>query len=365
MARMVRKVLPGPRPPSSDTGSSKRRLGSDSLIYVHSQRRHWRQPHHQRRHEDRPAQQRRSRYGNWCLYQSIDRWSYNACGRCIELATSSIRDMSWVPICSSIYIISGDCIKTLLIVFLLQSIESDMISDFLLGARPMPSPVIFWSFWVKSSFTGLFGGGVVGNGGSSAVIHLVFLSLAAASMDEDSYKHVPGDTAGDVGVVWERFGGCFVTFDLGTKAGVILLAPTGAWISGNYIGATGGQSGLIPLMALTYDVTGVKLEIGSVATPFNRQSLAKSLADCQRYYLTTIGEEYTYLSVAGAQTGNTITYPVTMRTSPTVTPTWTTQANATSMTINGLSASSCLMYGNAVAVGQINIIGTLACSAEL
>ena len=31
-------------------------------------------------------------------------------------------------------------------------------------------------------------------------------------------------------------------------------------------------------------LTGVKLEIGSVATPFNRQSLAKSMADCQRYY---------------------------------------------------------------------------------
>ena len=31
-------------------------------------------------------------------------------------------------------------------------------------------------------------------------------------------------------------------------------------------------------------LTGVKLEVGSVATPFNRQSLAKSMADCERYY---------------------------------------------------------------------------------
>ena len=36
-------------------------------------------------------------------------------------------------------------------------------------------------------------------------------------------------------------------------------------------------------------MTGVKLEIGSVATPFNRQSLAKSMADCQRYYEITAG----------------------------------------------------------------------------
>ena len=35
-----------------------------------------------------------------------------------------------------------------------------------------------------------------------------------------------------------------------------------------------------------FGITGVKLEIGAVATPYNRQSLVKSLADCQRYYQT-------------------------------------------------------------------------------
>ena len=50
-----------------------------------------------------------------------------------------------------------------------------------------------------------------------------------------------------------------------------------------FFGATGAVS-IVATNGATFYLTGVKLEIGSVATPFNRQSLAKSMADCQRYY---------------------------------------------------------------------------------
>ena len=52
----------------------------------------------------------------------------------------------------------------------------------------------------------------------------------------------------------------------------------------DYSGATGARQRCRAPTARRSIVTGVKLEIGSVATPFNRQSLAKSMADCQRYY---------------------------------------------------------------------------------
>ena len=52
---------------------------------------------------------------------------------------------------------------------------------------------------------------------------------------------------------------------------------------GKFIGVTGSVS-IVATSGATFNLTGVKLEIGSVATPFNRQSLAKSMADCQRYY---------------------------------------------------------------------------------
>ena len=54
----------------------------------------------------------------------------------------------------------------------------------------------------------------------------------------------------------------------------------------NYVGANGAVKVFVATNGAAFTVTGVKLEIGSVATPFNRQSLAKSMADCQRYYQT-------------------------------------------------------------------------------
>ena len=60
-------------------------------------------------------------------------------------------------------------------------------------------------------------------------------------------------------------------------------------------------------------MTGVKLEIGSVATPFNRQSPAKSMADCQRYYrlcLTTSVVFARGYHVAGATLWRCITADV-------------------------------------------------------
>ena len=70
-------------------------------------------------------------------------------------------------------------------------------------------------------------------------------------------------------------------FDLG--CGATYRGPAGAWAAGNYCGVTGAVS-VVGTNGATFYLTGVKLEIGSVATPFNRQSLAKSMADCQRYY---------------------------------------------------------------------------------
>ena len=70
-------------------------------------------------------------------------------------------------------------------------------------------------------------------------------------------------------------------FDLG--CGSTYKGPAGAWADGNYIGATGAAS-VCAVNGGSINFTGVKLEIGDIATPFSRQSLAQSMIDCQRFY---------------------------------------------------------------------------------
>jgi hypothetical protein len=80
-------------------------------------------------------------------------------------------------------------------------------------------------------------------------------------------------------------GGVYTLSWTGTaQARVYQGTPTGSYAASPVTTAAlpAGVNTVVEFNAGT--LTKAKLEIGSVATPYNRQSLAKSLADCQRYF---------------------------------------------------------------------------------
>jgi len=138
--------------------------------------------------------------------------------------------------------------------------------------------------------------------------------------------------------------GIEVTFGLGL--GSSYLGTAGAWASANYLSAT-GQTQWIATSGATFYITGVQLEAGSVATPFERRPYGTELMLCQRYY-QQIG------SVTGVASGSTVftaavQFFVPMRTTPTVSATAVLSATDTySADFTQSSISVSFVNGNRV-----------------
>ena len=72
----------------------------------------------------------------------------------------------------------------------------------------------------------------------------------------------------------------------------------------------------------TWEITGIQMEVGEQATPFEHKSFGEELALCQRYYCKTdVDADADFLAIGNID-GSTyaqmfIRFPVTMRTSPT------------------------------------------------
>ena len=246
----------------------------------------------------------------------------------------------------------------------LQNIEADMVSDFQWGSANAQSVTL--SFWAYSSLTGTFGGSVQNYGATRS--YPFTYSIPVAFAWTRIVITVPGDTAG-TWVMNGAAGSVVLNLDLG--AGTTYRGPANAWASANYVGATGSVS-VVAANGATFYVTGVKLEVGSVATPFPQQSTAKSMADCQRYYQKLGGG----LSIgmqgyAGVATpfANTVTFQA-MRAAPTATVigNWTNSGAGGINLYAGTQAM--LMQANPPAVSGFNwyptdATGFITLSAEL
>jgi hypothetical protein len=222
-----------------------------------------------------------------------------------------------------------------------QLIEGDFISDFAWGTSGA-KPVTL-SFWAYSSISGTFSGSIGNYAGNRSYPFTYSLPAAAWTFITIT---IPGDTAG-TWVMSGNAGAVALHFDLGTGANA--RGPANAWASANYIGATGAVS-VVAVNGANFGVTGVKLEVGSIATPYNRQTLARSLADCQRYFFAGQAVGSWYAATSAAVWSPTF-FPVAMRAGPTMAITTNNSSNLT-----GAPA----MGGVLVGASGTNIVGTVA-----
>jgi hypothetical protein len=205
-----------------------------------------------------------------------------------------------------------------------QNIEGNNIAG--LGFGTSYAKNVTLSFWVRSSVTGTFCVSIKNSAANRAYIKEYTISVA----DTWEYKTLtfPGDTTGtwltDNGI------GIRLAFDLGSGSGT----PTGAgdsWITTNAT-RTSNQTDFVSNSGATLYITGVQLELGETATPFEHRSFGDELARCQRYYaksysdgvaagtVTSVGAIMVYSPATGNTMRYTLHYPQQMRATPTFTP---------------------------------------------
>ena len=170
------------------------------------------------------------------------------------------------------------------------------------------------SFSVRSSVTGTFGGSF--NNSAFDRSYPFTYTISAANTWERKEITVDGPTDGTF--LTTNGAGIIIGWSLG--AGSSRVGTADAWASANYQGAT-GQTNLIATNSSTLYITGVQLEVGEQATPFEHRSFADELARCQRYY-QVVGSSSNYHAYPAQRWGsNAVFFSVSIATSMRANPT--------------------------------------------
>jgi hypothetical protein len=157
----------------------------------------------------------------------------------------------------------------------LQAVEGLNITDLAWGTSS--AKAVTASFWVYSSVTGTFAVSISNGGINRSYVNTYTISSA------NTWTQVTVTFPGCPDGTWstDNGTGLILFFDLGCGSNSETTA--GAWQSGFYE-RTSACVKLVNTVSATFYITGVQLEAGTTASPFEYRQYGTELSLCYRYY---------------------------------------------------------------------------------
>ena len=162
---------------------------------------------------------------------------------------------------------------------LLSKIEGNDIAHSGIGTGSAKDITI--SFWVKSNLTGTWSVGLQNEaGGGDRRSYNTEYTINSASVWEYKTVTIPLIQSGVF--YYDNRAGFQVNFDLGSGSSYT-NTTLNQWQSANIV-ASANAVRFFETAGATWQITGIQLELGKVATPFEHRSYGEELALCKRYY---------------------------------------------------------------------------------
>ena len=192
------------------------------------------------------------------------------------------------------------------------------------------SSFITWSFWIRTSVAGKYTFTLQTSDGTT------YLYTFSKTLSADTWTKVTEAIPGNSNLQFDNdtFGGLFLHFRTWLGSAYTNLSSEDAWATYNSSNiSTSGIANFAGTEGATYDVTGIQLELGDKATPFEHRSFGEELSLCRRYTQVFLGDQnYSELGGTGlAYSTTNLDVPIQlipqMRSTPSLTNSGNLQAS--------------------------------------
>ena len=256
-------------------------------------------------------------------YQTLDRFEYNIHGTITNVMTMEQSSDSPDGFSNSLKFSTTTADASLTGTqanYLTTELEGQNVQQLAYGTSSAKSFTL--SFYVKGTITGTYVVWFYAPDTGKALTK--YYTISSANTWERKTITVAGDTAS--AIANDNGSGIMIRWILGTGPDYSSGTASTTWSTNGYTNVNRYVGQTANVAATTSDnwaLTGVQLEVGSVATDFEHRSFGQELALCQRYYVVLchqndgIGQSVCNLAQYSASTAHGVVhFPVEMRAKP-------------------------------------------------